>query len=69
MQVSLNNYKKLLSQIQKIIGKTEQRIVADVNHEKVLMAWEIGKIIEEHLLKNNRADYGVQFFNQLEKDI
>jgi endonuclease YncB( thermonuclease family) len=40
-----------------------------VNHEKVLMAWEIGKIIEEHLLKNNRADYGVQFFNQLEKDI
>ena len=69
MQISLNNYKKLLSQIQKIIGQTEQRIVADVNHEKVLMAWEIGKIIEEHLLKNNRADYGVQFFNQLEKDI
>ena len=43
MQITLNNYKKLLSQIQKIIGQTEQKIVADVNHEKVLMARGIEK--------------------------
>jgi endonuclease YncB( thermonuclease family) len=69
MQITLNNYQKLLAQIQKTIGETERRIVADVNHEKVAMSWQIGKIIEEHLLKNNRANYGAQFFAQLEKDI
>ena len=68
MQITLNNYQKLLSQVQKIIEKTRQKIAEDVSHEKILMAWEVGKILEEHLLKNNRAAYGIRFFEQLEKD-
>lgn len=69
MQITLNNYNKLLLQIRQTIGNTEQKIIADINHEKVAMSWEIGKIIEEHLLKNNRAGYGIKLFKQLEKDI
>ncbi len=68
MQISLKNYQKPLAQIQKIIAQTKQNIVKTVDYQKVVMSWQIGKILEEHLLKNNRAEYGVEFFTQLEKD-
>jgi hypothetical protein len=68
MQIVLKNYEKLLSQIQKTIEQTEQNIVKSVNQEKVAMSWQIGKIINEHLVKNDRADYGKKLFEQLEKD-
>ena len=68
MQIVLKNYEKLLSQIQKTIKQTEQNIVKSVNQEKVAMSWQIGKVINEHLLKNDRADYGKKLFEQLEKD-
>ena len=68
MQISLNNYPKVLGEVHKIIKETEQNIVTNVNREKVVMSWQIGKIIEEHLLKNSRAEYGTEFFKQLESD-
>ena len=68
MQIVLKNYEKLLFQIQKTIKQTEQNIVKSVNQEKVAMSWQIGKIINEHLVKNDRADYGKKLFEQLEKD-
>jgi len=68
MKISLKNYNNLLSQIQKIIKKTQENIVKNVNHEKVVMSWQLGKIIDEHLIENDRADYGAQLFKQIEKD-
>lgn len=64
MQPTLKNYTKLLAQIQKTIKKTE----TNVNREKVVMAWQIGKIIDQHLEENNQAKYGEKLFEQLEKD-
>lgn len=64
MQITLNNYEKLLSQIQKTIAQTEK----NVNREKVAMSWQIGKVIEQHLVKNERAGYGEKLFEQLVKD-
>jgi endonuclease YncB( thermonuclease family) len=68
MQISLKNYQKLLLQIQRTIKQTEQNIVTTVNHEKVVMSWEIGKIIDQHLLENSEKSYGKKLFLQLEKD-
>lgn len=64
MQPTLKNYTKLLEQVQKTIKKAEE----NVGREKVLMAWQIGKIIDQHLVKNNQAKYGEKLFEQLEKD-
>ena len=69
MQIALNNYQNLLTEVRKLIGQTEQKILADINHEKISMSWQIGKMIEKHLLKNSRAGHGEQIFLQLEKDI
>ncbi len=72
MKIELNGYKKLLGEVQKSIQKTEKNIVESVNRQKILMSWEVGKIIDAHidahLLKNNRAEYGKELFIQLAKD-
>lgn len=33
------------------------------------MCWKLGKIIDEHLLEHDRADYGKKFFQELSADI
>ena len=68
MQITLQNYKKLLVKIQKTIAKTKENIVRDVNREKVVMSWEIGKEIESNLKENKGSGYGEELFRQLVKD-
>ena len=69
MQITLQNYKKLLVKIQKTIAKTKENIVRDVNREKVVMSWEIGKEIESNLKENKGSGYGEELFRQLVKDM
>ena len=68
MQITLQNYKKLLVKIQKTIAKTKENIVRDVNREKVVMSWEIGREIESNLKENKGSGYGEELFRQLVKD-
>ena len=68
-EVILSNYGKLLSDIQKQIKQTGDLIIKTVTREKVVMAWNIGKMIDGHLLKNNKSGYGEKLFDQLAKDI
>ena len=68
-EVTLNNYPELLQQIQKEIKQTEDKITKGIIRGKVVMAWNIGKVIGEHLLQNDRADYGKKLFEQLSADI
>ena len=68
-ELTSNDYKKLLTEIQKRVTKTQEKIVKNATREKVEMAWEIGKTIDEHLLKNKNSAYGKALFKQLEKDV
>ena len=52
-EIILNDYQKLLLEIQNHVKQTQGKIVKIVTREKVVMAWQIGKIINEHLAKNN----------------
>ncbi len=69
MEISLNNYENLLFLVQKTIQKTEQNIVKSVNRQKVVMSWELGKILDKHLVQNNRTKYGEKLIAQLSQDI
>lgn len=62
------NYPNLLVKIKNVIEKTQQKITKTVNREKLVMCWEIGKMIDSHLLNNNRAEYGGKIFQQLRDD-
>ncbi len=68
MQITLENYKKLLTKIQKTITKTKQNIVKSVDRQKVEMSWEIGRDIEAHLKNKTKADYGEELFKRLTDD-
>lgn len=66
-EITLKNYDKLLSQVQSHVKKTQNNIA----RQKVEMAWNIGKAVEEHLKKNKELEksfYGKQLFEQLEND-
>ncbi len=68
MQISTQNYKKLLTKIRKTISKTQENIVKNVNYQKVTMGWQIGKEIDSHLKGQDKAEYGKKLFLQLVKD-
>lgn len=68
MKIAKNDYQKILVKVQQEIQKTEKNIVQTVNRQKVEMCWQVGKIIEEHLLQNHRAEYGKSFFKKLAVD-
>jgi len=68
-EISLNNYAKLLAEIQNQIASAQNRIVKSATREKVVMAWEIGKIVATNLAKNNKAGYGEKLFSQLAADL
>lgn len=68
MEITLENYKKLLTKIQQTIAKTKKNIVETVDYQKVLMSWEIGKEIEAHLKGKEKSGYGEKLFSQLNLD-
>ena len=68
-KISLNNYTKLLAEIQNHIKQTQDQIVKNATREKVALGWEIGKIVDLHLSKNNQSGYGEKLFTQLANDL
>lgn len=51
--------KNIIHQIQNIIASSQERAIRSVDTERVLMYWQIGKVIfEEEQQGKDRADYG-----------
>jgi endonuclease YncB( thermonuclease family) len=63
--ITETSYQKLLQKIQEKISKTQQNIT----RQKVEMAWEIGKLVDENLLENREEAYGKNLILRLEKDV
>jgi predicted nuclease of restriction endonuclease-like (RecB) superfamily len=53
-----NDAPKLLNSIIGLIDQTRHKVAKTVNQELTLLYWNIGKNINEEILKNDRADYG-----------
>jgi len=68
MEITLENYKKLLTKIQQTIAKTKKNIVQLVDYQKILMSWEIGKEIEVYLKGKDKSNYGEKLCDQLTQD-
>lgn len=67
---AVNDYKTLRSQVRAAINAGKIRAQDAVERERVRTAWEIGKLIHEHILLNQaRADYGGKVIKRLSKDL
>jgi predicted nuclease of restriction endonuclease-like (RecB) superfamily len=59
--------KDLIQSIVSLIDGTRKGIALTVNSELTLLYWNIGKQINEDILKNGRADYGKTIVSELSK--
>ncbi len=67
---NLNNTNdKLIESIIFLIDKTRGKVAQTVNTELTLLYWNIGKQINENVLKNKRADYGKQLVKELSANL
>jgi len=64
--IELQN-KDLIQSIVSLIDGARQRVALTVNSELTLLYWNIGKQINEDILKNGRADYGKTIVSELSK--
>jgi hypothetical protein len=61
--------KDLIQSIVSLIDGTRERVALTVNSELTLLYWNIGKQINEDILKNGRADYGKTIVSELSKTL
>ncbi len=48
----------LLEQINNLIEQTKQNVAVAINSSMTMMYWHIGKLINDEILQNKRAEYG-----------
>lgn len=63
LQESQNNH--IFKDIKSLIEQTKQNIAISINSTLTLLYWNIGKHINEDILKNTRADYGKEIVHAL----
>lgn len=60
-----SNEQQLFTELAVLIEKSKKQAVAQVNSVITLTYWNVGKKINEHVLKNKRAEYGKQIVARL----
>jgi len=67
---SVTTYEELLTAVRDARAQSVARVEKAVDQEKVREAWEIGKLIDTHVLQHKeRADYGQQVMKRLAADL
>ena len=61
--------KNILTQIQCIIANAQEQAISSVDTQRVLMYWQIGKVIfEEEQQGKDRAEYGKYLIKSISKE-
>jgi predicted nuclease of restriction endonuclease-like (RecB) superfamily len=68
-QLSTNDTPELLNSIIGLIDQTRHLVAKTVNQELTLLYWNIGKSINDDVLKNDRADYGKKLVLNLSTEL
>ena len=67
--IEMPESRKLLQSIISLIDTARTNVALAVNSELTLLYWNIGKQINEDILKNSRADYGKTIVLELSKEL
>lgn len=68
-QLDINDDPKLLNSIIGLIDQTRHVVAKTVNQELTLLYWNIGKTINDEILKKDRADYGKKLILNLSEEL
>ncbi len=69
MSVVDKKYNTILNEIITLVEKSKTQLAVQVNSVLTLTFWHIGKIINDEILKRNRAEYGKQIVVTLSRDL
>lgn len=64
-----NNPNDLLPKLTKLIDRAKIQVAVQINSSVTLLFWQIGKLIHDHILQNERADYGKQIISNLSVEL
>lgn len=69
-QPSVTSYDELVHEVRAAFSRGKERTADAVERERVQTNWEVGKLIDEHiLLHQDRADYGKEVIKRLSVDL
>jgi predicted nuclease of restriction endonuclease-like (RecB) superfamily len=68
-KLNTNDTPQLLNSIIGLIDQTRHFVAKTVNQELTLLYWNIGKSINDEILKNDRADYGKKVILGLSQEL
>lgn len=61
--------KGIFDKISGLIEQARKRVANTINHEMVMLYWNVGKTIKEEIIKSNRAEYGKQIIQSLSGEL
>ena len=61
--------KKLLSDVRQLIEDARNRVAVTVNAEMTMLYWRVGKRINDEVLLNKRAEYGMEVLSTLSLEL
>ncbi|MFO0943707.1 MAG: PDDEXK nuclease domain-containing protein [Pirellulales bacterium] len=59
----------LLNRVQQLIDTARSRAAVAVNVELTILYWQVGRLLKEHVLEGERAEYGRQVIKRLSADL
>ncbi|MEQ1734588.1 MAG: DUF1016 N-terminal domain-containing protein [Bacteroidia bacterium] len=65
MMTELENINPLANKVSTLIGAAQGYVAKAVNKGMVMLYWNIGKTIQEEVVKYDRAEYGEQIIQSL----
>ncbi len=60
---------QLFNELSQLIEQSKSQVVSYVNSTLTTLFWQVGKRINEHILQNKRADYGMQIIATLARQL
>ena len=59
----------IFKEISGLIEQARRKVAATINEEMVVLYWNIGKVVKEEIIKEDRAEYGKQIVNSLSSQL
>lgn len=64
-----NSIDSIYKEITAIISKSKNKVASAINSEMIILYWNIGKIIKNEILKDERAEYGKTIIKSLSREL
>ena len=64
-----NIEQNLLFDLTQLIEQAQRKVVKQINSSVSMLFWQVGKRISEHILQNQRAEYGKEIVVTLSREL